>query len=160
MKNLLTALMMGIASLAYAQEATPSITLKTMDDKEVKLTDVAKKGRITVVSFWATWCAPCQKELDNVGKNYGTWQKKYKTDVIAITIDNDKAFPKVKPLVAKKGWAYQVLWDNAGAWKSQLNIPSVPYTLVIKNGKIIYRHAGYKEGDEKELEKKLAEWSK
>jgi peroxiredoxin len=160
MKKILTALMLGFASVAVAQDAVPNVTLKTLDGKEVKLASVAKKGRITIVSFWATWCAPCQKELDNIGKNYTGWQKKYKTDLIAVSIDNEKAFPKVKPLADKKGWAYQVLWDGAGAWKSSLNIPSVPYTLVIKDGKIVYRHAGYKDGDEKELEKKLAEWSK
>jgi peroxiredoxin len=150
-----------LVSASFAQEKLPQFQVQTLDGKTSAITDIAKANKLTVISFWATWCVPCQKELDAIHTNYADWQKKYGVQLVALSIDNEKAFAKVKPLVEKKGWAYQVFWDNAEAYKSKLKLSSIPHTLLVdKNGKILYRHSGYKAGDEKELEKKIASFAK
>lgn len=148
-------------NMSMAQSNLPDFQTQTLDGNKVSILEVAKKNKLTVISFWATWCVPCQKELDAVHKEYATWQSKYGVQIVALSIDNDKAFPRVKPLIDKKGWKYETLWDNTEAYKSKLKIASIPYTLLIdQKGKILYRHIGYKAGDEKELEEKIASFSK
>lgn len=140
-----------------AAKSVPSLKLKTLDGKPVDLQDYTKKGKIVVVSFWATWCSPCKKELDAIASDYyEEWQKKYNVELLAITIDDARALPKVKPLVAQKKWKYTVLSDLNNASKQTLNVNSVPHTFLIdKKGNIVYSHSGYAVGDEEELEKKI-----
>jgi peroxiredoxin len=150
-----------LMNMSIAQSNMPDFQVQTLDGKNLSILEVAKKNKLTVVSFWATWCVPCQKELDAVHKEYANWQSKYGVQIVALSIDNEKAFPKVKPLIEKKGWQYETLWDKNEAYKSKLQISSIPYTLLIDpKGKILYRHNGYKAGDEKELEEKIASFSK
>ncbi|MFZ4544383.1 MAG: TlpA family protein disulfide reductase [Saprospiraceae bacterium] len=156
--NLLFAILIVFAFNLQAQTAFPSIPLKTLDGHTVNAQDLCKTGKITVVSFWATWCSPCKKELDTVNEVYEEWQKKYDMEVVAITIDDARAITKVKPMVESKGWTFRVLSDVNSDLKRALNFPSVPQTFLLnKEGKIVYSHSGYIPGDEEDLEKHIKE---
>jgi cytochrome c biogenesis protein CcmG/thiol:disulfide interchange protein DsbE len=63
-----------------------------------------------VVSYWATWCSPCKKELDAIKELYPNWQKDG-IGMVAVTIDNAQQLNKVKPLLQQKKWPYQVISD-------------------------------------------------
>jgi peroxiredoxin len=140
-----------------AQTDLPEVMIKTLDGKTINAQDLGKRGKPVVISFWATWCSPCKKELDTVNEVYEEWQKKYNFDLIAITIDDARAVTKVKPMVETKGWSFEILSDVNGDLKRALNFPSVPQTYLLdKNGKIVYSHSGYVPGDEEELEKQIA----
>jgi len=160
MKQLFFVLFIGIFSITLnaqsGAKALPSVKIKTLEGKTVDIQDYVKKGKAVVFSFWATWCAPCKKELDNIADVYDDWQKKYDVEVIAITIDDARALPKIKPMVAQKKWKYTVLSDVNSDLKKTLNFPNVPQTFLIdKSGNIVYSHSGYAPGDEDELEKKI-----
>ncbi|RYD75075.1 MAG: TlpA family protein disulfide reductase [Sphingobacteriales bacterium] len=153
-------------TLAHAQETTPktedkpefpSLVLKDMDGKEVDLQKFAKSGKVTILSFWATWCAPCKKELENMNEVLEEWQEKYNVQLVAVSIDDARNAMKVKPYVNGKKWEFTVLLDVNQDAKRALNFPNVPYTVLIdKNGNIVYKHIGYTEGDEQVLEEKIA----
>ena len=150
-----------IAVLTFAQKQMPDLSLKTLEGKPINARQLAQKDKLTVISFWATWCAPCQKELQAIMPKYDSWQKNYNTELVAVTIDNAQGLPKVKPLVAQKKWKYTVISDVNSQLLSQVGGQNVPFTIVVdKKGNIVYTHNGYKDGDENELEKKLAELSK
>jgi len=51
-----------------AQENLPELSLTTVSGEKIKLQDYASNGKNTVFAFWATWCAPCKKELNNIAK--------------------------------------------------------------------------------------------
>ena len=55
----------------------PNLTLTDMNGKQVNVADLGKTGKITVLDFWATWCVPCKKELNNINDVYDDWKKKY-----------------------------------------------------------------------------------
>jgi thioredoxin-related protein len=66
--------------------------------------------------------------------------------------------PKVKPLVTAKNWTYDILVDLNSDLRRALNVTNPPTTFLIdKNGKIVFTHTGYLEGDENELEEKIKE---
>lgn len=144
-----------------AQKTLPSVEVKTLDGKSINIQEFGKKGKITVLSFWATWCAPCKKELDAIAEVYEDWKKNYDVEVIAITIDDARALPKVKPMVEQKGWQYTILSDANQDLQRALNVPSVPQSFLLDTkGNIVYSHSGYVAGDEDELEEKIKELKK
>ena len=138
------------------EEKMPSIVIKNLEGQDVDLQKLTSEGKITVISFWATWCSPCKKELDNLNELIGEWKDKYNMQIVAISIDDSRNAAKVKPYVQGKSWNFEVLIDVNQDTKRALNYPNVPYTLLIdQNGNIVYKHTGYTEGDEYVLEDKI-----
>ncbi len=157
MKKFILPVLALIFSLATttAQDALPNITLKTLAGKPVNIQDYAVPGKTTIISFWATWCTPCKKELDAISKKYDQWQTDYGVELVAVTIDDQRALARVKPMVNEKRWKYTVLSDVKQDFQHAMNVQTIPHTFLIKDGKIIYSHNGYLPGDENELEAKL-----
>ena len=142
---------------ATAQDkALPDVNVKTLEGKTVNMQEFGKSGKITVISFWATWCAPCKKELDAIADVYSDWQDNYDMELVAVSIDTRRAAATIPALVASKGWEYTVLSGNPTALQTAFNFQTIPQTfLVNQEGKIIYHHNGYVPGDEYELEDKI-----
>lgn len=156
-------LLLVSATSTFAQKNLPtSLTMETLSGKKVKLKDyVAEKGKITVVNFWATWCKPCKEELDNINNDYlEAWQDDYDIEFIAVSMDNSRTKPKVKGVVDTKGWEYDILCNPDNSAYQALGFNSCPYTLLLdKKGNVVYKHNGYKPGDEEELEEQIAKAS-
>ena len=141
---------------AKKYKTLPSINIKNLNGKSVDIQDYAKNGKITVLSFWATWCHPCKRELDAIADLYPDWQEDYDMELVAITIDDARSMRKVKPLVETKGWEYIILSDSNEDLKRALNFRTVPMTLLLdQKGNIVYEHNSYSPGDEDELEDKI-----
>ena len=134
----------------------PNVSVKTLDGQSVNIQQYANNGKITVLSFWATWCSPCKRELDAIAELYPDWQEAYDVEVVAVTIDNARALQKVKPMVSTKGWEYTILSDANEELKRAMNFQSVPMTFLLnQKGEIVYTHNSYSPGDEYELEDKI-----
>lgn len=146
------------SNVLLAQDQMPSVNIKTLEGKSVNITEYAKEGQLTVISFWATWCTPCKKELDAIADIYADWQEEYNMELLAITIDDARALAKVRPMVAQKNWEYTILSDANQNLMQALSFQTVPQTFIMDGkGNIVYSHSGYVPGDEYELEDKLAE---
>lgn len=160
-KLTITGLLLALCfSFCIAQKSLPSIEVKTLDGKSINVLEYAKNGKITILSFWATWCTPCKKELDAFAEMYEDWQADYDVEVVAITIDTRRALAKVRPMVEMKGWPFEVLSDSAGLLKDAMNFQTIPQTFILnQKGEIAYSHNGYVPGDEEEVEATIAELS-
>jgi cytochrome c biogenesis protein CcmG, thiol:disulfide interchange protein DsbE len=155
---LATGLLLFLAQLAFGQKSLPSVEVKTLDGQTMNIQEFGKNGKITVISFWATWCSPCKKELDAIANLYEEWQEAYDMELVAITIDTQRALAKVKPMVESSGWPYIILSDVNQQLRNSLNFQTIPQTFLLdKDGNIVYAHSGYVPGDEYELEKKIKE---
>jgi len=143
------------------EKRLPDVKVQELSGKKINIQEYADNGKITVLSFWATWCVPCKKELDNIAEYYADWQEDYNMELVAVSVDNARSATKIKSVVDSKGWEYDILSDKNEDLKRALNFQAVPHTIVLdQDGNIVYRHDGYVEGDEFELEdilKKLAE---
>lgn len=157
--KILTLLLCFSVSTIFAQDAVPATAVKTLAGEKVVITDVIDSEKITILSFWATWCKPCKLELDNFADYYEDWQEDYNVEIIAITIDDARQLRKVQPLVDTKQWEYTVLSDVNRDLHKALGGVDIPFTVIVKDGKIIYSHSGYKLGDEEELDEKLEAWA-
>ena len=153
--SLLAMIMFALQDI-YAQ--LPAVTLKTMDGKVVRVDTLSNNGKPIVIDFFATWCKPCNRELDAISEVYEDWQKETGLKIYAVSIDQAQNIQKVKPLVDNHGWEYDVLLDPNSDLRRALGIQNIPYVLLCDgNGKIVYKHMGYTDGEENELIEKVRE---
>jgi thiol-disulfide isomerase/thioredoxin len=158
MKLFFATLLIGLTTLSFAQnkQTMPDLILKDMNGNNKNVADYSKTGKITIISFWATWCTPCKKELSNIHELYDDWKEKYGLELVAVTVDNSRNVPKVKPYVNGQGWEYDILLDVNSDLARALNVLAPPQTFLLdQNGNIVYSHLGYTEGDEFVLEEKI-----
>lgn len=140
----------------YSQKQIPSLNLPNIDGKSVSIkNDFAEKDKLYVFSFWATWCTPCIAELEEMNDVQDEWKKTLNLEIIAVSTDDSRTQKRVKPLVNGKGWNYNVLLDVNQEFKRALSIVNIPYTIVVKNNKIVHIQNGYVPGNENELFEKL-----
>ncbi len=142
-----------------AQTSLPDISLKNMDGQLVSLKEISK-DKVLVFDFWATWCVPCINELDAIAEEYEDLQDEFGFELIAVSTDDARTKSRVKPLVNGKGWEYEILLDPNQKFKRAMNISTVPFVMIVKNGKIMYYHSGYTPGAEQELYEKFKSFQK
>jgi peroxiredoxin len=107
------------------------------------------------VSFWATWCVPCKKELNNIKDLYPEWVKNFNVELIAVSTDDSRNKAKIKTYTSAENWAYRVVLDQNQDLMKAFGVQQIPFTMIINKGKVVYTHNSYQEGDEYELENQL-----
>lgn len=136
----------------------PGVTVKDLSGRSVQTDTLSNSGRPLIIDFFATWCKPCNRELDAISEVYDEWREETGVRLIAVSIDQAQNVHKVKPLVDNHGWEYDVLIDANGDFKRALGIQMIPYVLIVDGqGNIAYKHNGYTDGAEQELIAKVRE---
>ena len=150
------ALLISFVSSAFAQ--LPNVSLKDINGKSVNTAELNNDGKPFIIDFFATWCKPCNRELDAIAEVYDEWREETGVKIFAISIDVAQNVNKVKPLVDSHGWEYDVLLDPNSDFKRALGIQMIPYVLIVDGkGNIVYKHNGYTDGAELELIEKVRE---
>lgn len=154
MKNILHLILSLIifSNITIAQnKELPSTKVTTLDGKPFNIQDIENKGPI-IINFWATWCKPCKKELNNIAEVYEEWQEETGVKLIAISIDDTRSMSKVAPYVNSSAWEYEIYLDPNGDLKRAMGVSTVPHTFVLNNkNEIVWQHRGYVDGDEYDL---------
>ena len=133
----------------------PSVQLMDMDGKLVNTAELGFKGPV-IISFWATWCSPCKRELNTIHELYTDWQTETGVNLVAVTIDDEKTKSGVPLIVDGKGWEYLVLYDVNSDFKRAMGVNNPPHTFLINTeGEIVYSHNGFAPGDEEKLYQEL-----
>ena len=125
----IAAMVLGITLEMNAQ--LPQVTLKDINGKTVRTDTLSNNGKPFIISFFATWCKPCNRELTAISEVYDEWQEETGVKLYAVSIDQAQNINKVKPLVDQHEWPYEVLLDPNSELKRQLGIQMIPYVLII-----------------------------
>ena len=141
-----------------AKAELPTVTLKTIDGKTVNTDTLKNDGKPFIIDFFATWCKPCNRELDAIAEVYDEWKEETGVKIFAVSIDQAQNMNKVKPLVNNHSWEYDVLLDPNSDFKRALGIQTIPFVLICDGkGNIVYKHNGYTDGVVEELIEKVLE---
>ncbi len=154
MKAVITFILLFTSINLLAQDSTkvPSVILKTLNGSNVDYKTLIKKNHLTVVSFWATWCKPCKEEIEAINDLIEEWHKTIDFEFIAISIDDSRTTPKVKPFVIASGWNFPVYLDVNQSLQKIYNFAYIPQMIIYDGeGNVVYTHTGYKPGEELEL---------
>ena len=161
-------LMMGLALLGFITSApkrnayadstvtaqkdraeAPEFELNDLKGEAVRLSQF--KGKVVIVNFWATWCAPCKQEIPHLSKMLETYKDQ---GLVVLTISTDS--PQTQSQVGRlaRRWKTHTLLDPEGRVVAQLNPRGIaPFTLIVdRQGKIAFDHDGYHSGDEVKME--------
>ena len=163
-KQILTFLVVLLTTtFSFSQNARklPNIEVKTLKGDAFNISELNNDGSPIVISFWATWCKPCKKELNNISEVYEDWQEETGVKLVAISTDDTRSMSKVAPYINSSDWEYEIYLDPNGDLKRAMSVSTIPHTFLL-NGKkeIVWQHRGYVEGDEEELYTKIVELTK
>lgn len=120
--------------------AVPALTFKRKDGSDVALADFA--GRGVVLNFWATWCAPCVREMPELDRLNADLKDKG-IDVIAASVDRG-GHKVIEAFYGKtKIENLEALWDPKGAGSRAADVIGLPTTLIIDpDGREVARIVG------------------
>lgn len=109
-------------------EPVPDLTLETMEGASINLAD--QEGRVLLINFWATWCAPCREEIPDLNE----LQADLEGDglrIIGVALDR-QGRKVVEPFAEKLSIEYPVVIDAEGTAESEFGpIPGLPTTIVV-----------------------------
>jgi peroxiredoxin len=139
-------LALGLAALLEAcskglpPATAPTWQLKDPDGKTVKSSDFT--GKVVLLDFWATWCAPCRQEVPG----FVALQKKYGKEglqVVGVSVDQDGA-QAVRRFGVENRVNYPLLLADERIKAMFGGIEYIPTTFILdRNGKIAHKHVGF-----------------
>lgn len=144
MTVLLWALMIfsGLVGTVWATDeigGMPPYTVVSMTGEPVALHE--RRGKVTVLNIWATWCGPCRKEMPSLQKLHRQFQDRG-LDVVGVNVDAPQADQqqRIQELTHRLGIAYTILLDPEQKFVRTFRAIGVPQTLLIDRSGRILRH--------------------
>jgi peroxiredoxin len=149
-----TLLLLGTGAAVSAVSLSalaPDFTLHALGGPNLRLQE--QRGRVVMLNFWATWCAPCRQEMPQLNKLY----EKYRTSgfvLLSVNVDDDTRH--AADAAAKLGLKFPVLLDTDKSVSRQYDLNTMPSTVLIdRDGRVRYLHRGYVVGDEDLYDKQI-----
>jgi len=143
------------ATLIDTGDMAPDFALEMLDGQKIKLQDL--KGKVVLLNFWATWCAPCMRELqefpDKIVKPFAS-----KNFVLLPVSRGEKADVVRKKMdkLKKKGIEFNVGLDPDQTIYKQYATNFIPRNFLIdQNGKVVYTSIGYSDKKLNDLVEKI-----
>lgn len=156
--RILTIIFLLLAVSIQAQEgiALPEFSIKNTKGKLVTKDSITSIGKITVLNFWASWCAPCKEEMREISR--------IKSDVefenvvfLSVSIDKDEAVANAKDWFKSNKCSWNLYFDtkqdlfNKVLTATENTSTAIPVTIVLdKSGQIVSFNAGFEQETYKE----------
>lgn len=150
MKKLFLFLAIIATPIFFLCNKLPSIKLNKLNGGTINLSEISNDGKPMLVCVWEVSCLPCTYEFNAISASYEDWKKETGVKVVAISIDDNRNYSRVFPLVRSKGWSFEFYQDKNQEIKRAMGVQYCPYTFVVDGkGEIVWSKGGYVSGDEK-----------
>jgi len=140
---------------AVGQSNLGAVQLKNLRGALVTFSSVTQKDSLVLICFWASYSDESINELNAINASYEKWKKSVPFKLMAVSTDDGSDAHKVRPLVNMNGWVFDVFTDVNGDLRKELDSKSVPQTMILKSGKVLFLQSGYSSGSENFLYEKL-----
>lgn len=152
MRSFLMYVVMSFLTIS-AMAQVPSVRVENGRGESVNTAELVDGETPMIISFWATTCKPCIRELDAINDAYIDWIEEAEFRVIAVSTDDSRFSSQARALAEGHGWSdFTVLYDKNQEFMRAMNVTVTPQVFVVdKDGKIVYSHTGYTPGNEQEL---------
>jgi peroxiredoxin/outer membrane lipoprotein-sorting protein len=128
----------GMRKSTLTGKEAGEFTLKDFAGNEVSLKDL--RGKVVVLSFWATWCKPCIEEMPILEKLHRDFKDK---GLVVLGINNEQP-DTAREFLAKTGYTYPTLADTGREVHRQYQVEGIPQVVVIdKEGKVTAHFVGF-----------------
>jgi cytochrome c biogenesis protein CcmG/thiol:disulfide interchange protein DsbE len=115
-------------------DAAPAIEFPLVDGSGVgRLSD--HLGKVVLINFWATWCAPCVEELPALQRLY---EKLGPKGLVVLAVGVDDHAEQLLSFKQRYGLSFPILVDEEGGIKSSYRVSGVPESFVVgRDGKLL-----------------------
>lgn len=126
-------------------QTVPDFSFITLDGAEFDTQQL--RGKIILLNFFATWCAPCMKEMPHLEKDI--WQKYHKNNnFFLLAVGREHTKEQLRKFNEKKGFTFFIAPDTGRVIYSKFAKQMIPRNYLIDgNGKIVYQAIGYNKDD-------------
>ncbi|WP_043930717.1 peroxiredoxin family protein [Bacillus sp. EB01] len=118
------------AQILEAGVKAPDFELKTLKGGTVKLSEL--KGKKVMLNFWATWCAPCKKEMPDMQKLH----EEASEDLVILAVNIDPQLD-VQGFIDENGITFPILLDEEDKVNQQYQVVSIPTSFFIDSNGVI-----------------------
>jgi peroxiredoxin len=122
----------GRSPAAEVGRAAPDFRLTQLGGGEVQLSDL--RGRVVILNFWATWCAPCRQEMPEFVRIYSAKQGQ---GLEIVAVDLQEAESQVQGFVDEFGMRFPILFDRSGEVARSYRVNQLPVTLIIDRDGVV-----------------------
>ena len=131
----------------------PDFTAKTIDGEEITLSNY-RGEKAVLIDLWATWCAPCKKEMPELQEIYEKYSNQM--EILAVSTDKASDIGKIRDFVESNKLTFKIIHDTTQDIARKYPSRGIPYMIIMnKEGKKIKTYLGYQENLTEKLEKLL-----
>lgn len=126
------------AGMDLVHKVAPRFVRTDLSGRQIDLKEY--RGKVVLLNFWATWCAPCQEELPR----FGAWQKNYgEQGLVVLAVSMDDGIGPVRKTVRRLQLDFPVMMGDAKLGSAYGGVLGLPVTYLIdRDGRIFARFKG------------------
>jgi cytochrome c biogenesis protein CcmG, thiol:disulfide interchange protein DsbE len=148
----LTVVMLAVPVSALDRGArAPEIDLRDRSGARVRM--ASPRGKVVLVDFWASWCAPCREELPVLQRLYERYRER---GLVVVGVNVDREQRNMNDYVQRFRLTFPVVHDSAHRVADRYSPPTMPTSYLIDRGGVVrYVHRGFRASDARELESRV-----
>lgn len=150
--RLLCFTLFGLTLVAQAETA-PDFTLKTQSGENLRLEE--QRGKVVMINFWASWCAPCREEMPLLEEIYDRYKD---TGFTLFGINVEQNPEAAHKFLEDVGVSFPILFDTESQVSRDYHVNAMPTTVMVdRDGEVRYVNRGFRPGDEEKYRNQVRE---